>query len=134
MITHRLQPTPRTCGQTVCAMLADVDPAEVIRTMGKRGATRGVDLVRWLRARGFTIADRPVRFVDYSLAKTTDLKARLPAAAIVRIDWGTDRKRTHWILWVDGRFYDPDNADGFLWAHRGGRIYSFIPFTAPRPT
>jgi len=123
-VRHHLQPTRRTCGQTVCAMLAGVEPVDVIRDLGK-GSTTGRRLIAWLRARGVTVADRVQRF-----RQGTD---PLPEVAIVRVDWSTDRKRTHWILWADGRFWDPGTEDGLAWARRGGRLYSIIPVAARTP-
>lgn len=117
-LVHQLQPTRRSCGQTVCAMLAGVDAMEVIGEMG-RAATSGRRLIAWLRGRGVDIAERPQRF--------TQGRDPLPDVAILRIDWSTDRKRTHWMLWADGTFWDPGSAYPLAWARNGGRIYSIIP-------
>lgn len=133
-IVHRRQPTRHTCGQTVCAMLAGVEPTTVIAEMHGRG-TSGADLIRWLRGRGFVVADAPRRF---AFDREVDPRPNLPAIAIVRIDWSTDRRRTHWILWANGRFWDPDPLpvsgidDGFAWVARGGRIYTTILVEPPR--
>lgn len=130
MIEHKAQPTRKSCGQTVCAMLAGVAPESVIAEIGDRG-TSARDLVRWLRARGFSVADRPKRF---RFDREVDPRPLLPPTAILRIDWSTDRKKTHWILWAEGRFWDPgapivagDDDGCYWWLARGGRIYSILP-------
>lgn len=115
-------------------MLAGVDPEIVIAEMHGRG-TSGADLIRWLRSRGFVVADAPRRF---AFDREVDPRPHLPPVAIVRVDWSTDRRRTHWILWAEGRFWDPDAPivngadDGFAWLARGGRIYSILPVEVPR--
>jgi hypothetical protein len=109
-------------------MFAGVEPAEVIRDMGNRG-THGVDLIRWLRDRGFILPNRPQRFVGYS--PDLDPRPRLPATAIVRVDFTKNRRRTHWILWAEGRFWDPSAAmpdeTSSLMSLGVGRIYSILP-------
>lgn len=136
MIEHKKQPTRKTCGQTVCAMLAGVAPEVVIADLGDRG-TRGIDLVRWLRPRGFALPDRPVRFRFDRDRAWSRAGLALPPTAIVRVDFGVDRRHTHWILWAEGRYWDPDapivngRDDGHAWLARGGRIYSILPVVTP---
>lgn len=136
MIVYQRQPTRRTCGQTVCAMLAGVDVAVVIAET-RRGGTSGADLIRWLRGRGFVVPDAPRRFAFDRRAFWVDPASQLPRTALVRVDWASDRRRTHWILWAEGRFWDPSAPiihgvdDGFAWLARGGRVYSIVPVERP---
>lgn len=119
-IVHQLQPTPKSCGHTVLAMLVGVPAADVVRELRDRG-TGWRDLARFLLSRGLWFARPPQRF---RFDREIDPRPALPATAIVRVDWSTDRKKTHWILWADGRFWDPGDVDEFGWLRRGGRIYS----------
>lgn len=129
MITRQQQPTRRSCGQTVVAMLLGVPAADVIAEMGDKG-TSGKQLAAFLQARGFKAG--PVARFRHPPA--VDPRPKLPPLAIVRIDWGRDRKRTHWVLWAEKRFHDPLLVGDFTWAVGGGRLYSYMPIERPAST
>lgn len=127
MIRHITQPTWNTCGQTCLAMLACVPVESVVSDIGRRG-THGSDLIRWLRAHGFVTDARPRRFPDYD--PKVDPRPRLPPITLVRVDHGRHRQSTHWLLWAEGRFWDPaaktaDERESLL-SLGNGRIYSLI--------
>ena len=108
-------------------MLAGVPVADVISDMGDSG-TRPQELIRWLRGRGYVTDSRALRFVGYS--PNVDPRPRLPKRALVRVDHGIARVSTHWLLWADGRFWDPaaltsDQRESLL-SLGNGRIYSII--------
>jgi hypothetical protein len=113
--THQLQPSPRTCGQTVLAMLLGCDPVEVIAELGDE-PTSAKTLIAYLRRRGWITDPRAVRVRDV---------VKLPPLCIVRVIWNERRHRTHWMLWVDGRPLDPVEHPS-RWVDRGGRIMSRI--------
>lgn len=99
-LIHRRQPSKRSCGQTCVAILAGVQPSEVIAKLHARG-TSAKDVQKVAALFGVTIATPPTRFEG------------LPVNALMlfRVIWGERRHRTHWVV-VDTRgfamcVYDP---------------------------
>jgi hypothetical protein len=121
MIEHRLQPTAKSCGQTVLAMLLGCEPDEVIAEVADKRGTSGKQLVAYLRARGWRTEERPRRI---------GAGEALPPLSIVRVIWNEQRHRTHWILHVAGEFFDPLEHPS-SWQAKGGRAMSCIRVEAP---
>lgn len=128
MTRHRYQaqPTPNSCGQTVLAMLLDVPVTRAIRDLGTAPTTAA--RLRCYLTLCKRVAGKPRRY-----------RGTLPPLAIVRVIWNEKRHCTHWILYADGRFYDPAepesrwNDDKFPRAgevRTGGRILSFFEVSA----
>jgi hypothetical protein len=113
-IRHQFQPSRRSCGQTCIAMLLGVPATEVIASIPDRKGTSAKQLIEYVQSVGWTTA--PIRrFAG----------ADLPPLAFVRVIWRELRHRTHWILWANGRYFDPV-GDPSRWAEEGGRIMSFV--------
>lgn len=112
---HQTQPSRRSCGQTCIAMLIDVSAADVIADIPDKKGTHGHQLAAYLNARGFHVPTRPQRY-----------RGSLPERAIVRVRWDEKQHRSHWIVWADGRFWDPLGPDEAFYEH-GGRIISYLP-------
>jgi hypothetical protein len=86
------------CGQTCVAMIAGITLEESIEVFGKRSATRTKDLVAALRKLGIDCGDPPLtRIKGTMLTRTCIVK--------LHFDYQT---HTHWTLWHNGQFYDPD--------------------------
>ena len=115
---HKIQPTPRSCGQTCLAMLLGVPVGDVFVKLVKSRGTTGRQLRRFLVERGRNVGEEQ-RYVGW-----------LPAVALVRIEWPGPRARGHWIVRSNGRFYDPVTRDP-NYAVRVGRIVSYIAVAPP---
>lgn len=82
------------CGQTVLAMLADIDISVAEELMGRKGRTRVSDLVQGLKQCQL----RAVK-VRYKSGK------RLPSKAVLNILWESGNR--HWSIYHQGQVYDP---------------------------
>ncbi len=95
-ITYRKQPTEYLCGQACVAMLVDVTVEEVVSVMqndkgaGKKDIEKALNHYGIKQARTMTKADNAS-----VLPKVCILKVLLP-------------KYGHWILYYDGKYYDPE--------------------------
>lgn len=122
-ITYQSQPYRRACGQTCVAMLAGVDVEWLIGDFHAAGLpTR--DLVALLRRYGFQTADR-LRQV-----RRSDPDA-LPAVAVVKVAYRLPAGRLaddwHWVLWAQGRYWDPAQAGlGEVYPPMLGEITSYL--------
>jgi hypothetical protein len=135
MITLQQQPTNKSCGHTVLAMILGVPAPDIVAELRNRGLPAGA-LRSYLQDRGYVVpAPRP-----WGLdTRVHDPRMLLPSMAIVRIDWTSTRARTHWVLWAERQFFDPDLANypadlrdkPNAWALAGGRLYSYMPVVRP---
>jgi hypothetical protein len=123
-ITLLQQPTgSNLCGQYCVAMLADVTPAEAIKSIGKRGRTSTRDLVRGLRKLGYACADQAERI---GRAET------VPSFGIIKltIDRGPGARPQcgrHWILVYNGVSYDPAGRAWDSYIGDGWKATSYLP-------
>ncbi|MGF7012159.1 hypothetical protein M2146_002713 [Lachnospiraceae bacterium PF1-22] len=109
-----LQPTFQTCGQACVAMLAGVPIEDAIKTMRTSGPTSIGQIIDALDYYGIGHADRNVR-----LSKKNPT---LPRTAILTVHMP---EYTHWVLYHNKQFYDPEF--GLLdECHKDGRITSFL--------
>lgn len=95
-INYIKQPTDYLCGQTCVAMLAGVTVEEVVSVMKNDKGTGKKDIEKALNYYGISQA-RTMTKADNSsvLPKVCILKVLLP-------QYG------HWILYYDGKYYDPE--------------------------
>jgi hypothetical protein len=102
------------CGQTCVAMIAGVTLEESIAAFGgKRGATRTKDLVNALRKLGINCGDPPLVKIKYQC---------YPDTCIVKlhIDHPDLKKSTHWVVWHNGKYYDPSYLGQYtLYCNKG---------------
>lgn len=90
------QPTAYLCGQACVAMLAGVSVDEVIEVMQNDKGTGKKDIERALNHYGIGQAKTMTKADNNSvLPKVCILKVLLP-------------KYGHWILYYDGKYYDPE--------------------------
>lgn len=123
MITQQLQPTPNSCGQTCVAMLLGMPVAEVLALIpdSGQGTTSGQIAVHLILL-GWRVV-KPVRF-----------RRSLPALCLARIVWpgpGSARRRGHWVLFAEGRCFDPADAHQWAWVAHGGRLVSIMALAPP---
>lgn len=101
MIKHLRQPSGSSvCGQYCVAMLAGVDPEQVIAMVG-RGSTGTDKIVDALHGFGFEAELERVRFSELNVYEQT---------AVLYTNWYNDGKRAlhgHWTLLHNGVAYDP---------------------------
>jgi hypothetical protein len=111
---HIFQPTPYSCGQTCLAMiLGHKDAWQVLADLpDHKNGTYASELRDYLRDRGWQTGDKLERVYKHTT---------LPPIAILRHKW-PERTLGHWVLWIDGRTYDPT-----LGAARSGyKLTSFL--------
>ena len=114
-IHYQRQPSEFTCGQTCVAMLTGIRVDDVISEI--HGHTTSVaDLGGYLRKSGWHAA--------WSLTRVNK-HVRWPEFAILRAMWPKTGRIGHWMLWADGRIYDPW-SDPTAYQLGGGRITSYI--------
>lgn len=95
-ITYIEQPTEYLCGQACVAMLADVTVEEVVSVMKNEKCTGKKDIEAALHHYGIRQAKTMTKANNASvLPKVCILKVLLPQYA-------------HWILYYDGKYYDPE--------------------------
>lgn len=110
-----LQPTPETCGQACVAMITGKPVEEVIKDMKTSGPTSIGQLMEILDRYGVRHAERNTRI---SKKNPTPHEYSI---LTVHADGGY----THWVLWFDGKYYDPEF--GILAGdYPYGRITSFL--------
>lgn len=116
---HQTQPSRRSCGQTCVAMLLGIPASDVIADIPDKKGTHGYQLAEYLNARGFRVPTRPLRYRhgDFPWGKT----------AIVRVRWDEKQHRSHWVVWSDGRFWDPLGPNEPPFQENGGRVISYLP-------
>jgi len=105
------------CGQACVAMLLGISLDESIKLIGKRGKTRTRDLVTALKAKGCDCGTRLIRgdFIGDCIIKMT-----------------FTRTHSHWIIFYEGKFYDPSNGFNppgiLIFAKRGEyKLSSYLP-------
>ena len=90
------QPTEYLCGQACVAMLAGVTVEEVVSVMQNDKGTGKKDIEKALNYYGIGQAKTMTKADNFSvLPKVCILKVLLP-------------KYGHWILYYDGKYYDPE--------------------------
>ncbi len=95
-INYIKQPTEYLCGQACVAMLAGVTVEEVVSVMKNDKGTGKKDIEAALNHYGIKQAKTMTKADNASvLPKACILKVLLP-------------KYAHWILYYDGRYYDPE--------------------------
>ena len=95
-INYIKQPTDYLCGQACVAMLADVTVEEVVSVMKNDKGTGKKDIEKTLNYYGINQAKTMTKADNNSvLPKVCILKVLLP-------------KYAHWILYYDGKYYDPE--------------------------
>lgn len=95
-INYIKQPTDYLCGQACVAMLAGVTVEEVVSVMKNDRGTGKKDIEKALKHYGISQAKTMTRADNNSvLPKVCILKVLLP-------QYG------HWILYYDGKYYDPE--------------------------
>ena len=118
MITRQQQPSKNSCGQTCIAMLLGIPAVDVIAEISDARGTIARQLADYLNARGYRVTSRCMRYVS---------QGSLGETALCRVRWGDDPKnrRAHWVLWADGKFWDP-LADKPIFLRKNGRVLSFL--------
>lgn len=95
-INYIKQPTDYLCGQACVAMLADVTVEEVVSVMKNDKGTGKKDIEKALNYYGISQAKTMTKADNTSvLPRVCILKVLLP-------QYG------HWILYYDGKYYDPE--------------------------
>lgn len=95
-IDYIKQPTEYLCGQACVAMLAGVTVEEVVSVMQNDKGTGKKDIEKALNYYGIEQAKTMTKADNFSvLPKACILKVLLP-------------KYSHWILYYDGKYYDPE--------------------------
>ena len=95
-IDYIKQPTEYLCGQACVAMLAGVTVEEVVSVMQNDKGTGKKDIEKALNYYGIEQAKMMTKADNFSvLPKVCILKVLLP-------------KYSHWILYYDGKYYDPE--------------------------
>ncbi len=95
-INYIKQPTDYLCGQACVAMLAGVTVEEVVSVMKTDKGTGKKDIEKALNYYGIYQAKTMTKVDNFSvLPKACILKVLLP-------------KYSHWILYYDGKYYDPE--------------------------
>ncbi len=95
-IEYIKQPTEYLCGQACVAMLAGVTVEDVVAVMKNDKGTGKKDIERALNYYGISQAKTMTKADNFSaLPKVCILKVLLP-------------KYSHWVLFYDGKYYDPE--------------------------
>ena len=109
-----IQPVDGTCGQTVVAMLAGVTIAEVCTVMGCR---------EWQATMGRVISALNYFGIDHSdiIVYSEGSQVTLPKCAILMEKMG---RFCHYLLYFDGKFYDPN--DGVLEEYDFSKLQGYL--------
>lgn len=130
MPVHHKQPTSVSCGQTCVAMLLGVQPEAVIRHVqgGKHGTT-AKQLCQFLEQHGWKTSGRCRIFRMHNV---------LPPIALCRVRWGDRKYGAHWVLWAEGRWWDPlrdrEEHPALHTMKPGGRVLSYVTVERVRVT
>ena len=112
-INYIKQPTDYLCGQACVAMLAGVTVEEVVAVMKNDKGTGKKDIEKALNYYGIRQAKTMTKADNSSvLPKVCILKVLLP-------------KYGHWILYYDGKYYDPEFGV-MEELHQKARIQSYL--------
>lgn len=96
IIKYIKQPTEYLCGQACVAMLADVTVEEVVSVMKNDKGTGKKDIEKALNYYGIGQAKTMTKADNFTvLPKVCILKVLLP-------------KYSHWVLYYNGKYYDPE--------------------------
>lgn len=98
----RQPPGSFVCGQTCVAMVTDRTLEEAIELVGHAKSTNTRELVAALRKAGVNCADK--------LRRISKKWPAMPRRAIVAAR-NVQLYRSHWIVYWDGKVYDPDDPD-----------------------
>ena len=128
---HMFQPLGSSlCGQTCVAMIAGVSIEESIAAFGgTRGGTRTRQLVDALHKLGIRCGEPPLIRIDGDCFISDTCIVKL------HFEW---TKRTHWVVWHEGRYYDPSEYGHMLLLKpnnyeyaEGVRSTSYLPIYLP---
>ena len=121
MIVRQQQPSKNSCGQTCIAMLLGIPVADVIKEVPDTRGTIARQLAFYLIARGYNVPKRCQFYVS---------EGSLGETALCRVRWGDDPKdrRAHWVLWAEGKFWDP-LAEKPIFLRKNGRVLSYLGVT-----
>lgn len=95
-ITYIKQPTEYLCGQACVAMLAGVTVEEVVAVMKNDKGTGKKDIEKALNYYGICQAKNMTK---------ADNSSVLPKVCILKV---LLTKYSHWVLYYDGKYYDPE--------------------------
>ena len=110
-----MQPTDMTCGQACIAMITGKEIEEVIKDMKTDGPTSIGQLITALDFYGISHAEKNTR-----ISKKNPIPHECSILTV-----HTNAGYTHWTLWCDGKYYDPEFGliEG---EYSHGRITSFL--------
>ena len=110
-----LQPTPTTCGQACIAMITGKEIEVVIKDMKTSGPTSIGQLIEILDFYGVKHAERNTR-----ISKKNPAPYKYSILTV-----HTNKGYSHWILWFDNKYYDPEFGliEG---EYTHGKITSFL--------
>ena len=95
-IKYLKQPTPYLCGQACVAMLAGVEVQDVINIINHDKGTSRVQLQIALKHYGIKYAPKTIKYEEgMTMPKICILDIKMPGYS-------------HWSLYYDGKFYDPE--------------------------
>jgi hypothetical protein len=125
---HLKQPRGSSlCGQACVAMVAECSLVDAVAAVKRVGGTRTKDLVRGLKAYGFSVHGRLIPWRGEPLPKLAIVKVKFPR-----------RARFHWVLVRKDFVFDPLRRGPTvfhpaLWRERKGRVTAYLPIpTEPR--
>ncbi len=147
-IKHVMQPTIKSCGQTVLAMVTNTDVHKIIDDINDNRGTSAKQLRDWLHIRSW-VTSPPRRYMP------DKQRFQLGPLAILRVQWNKKSGRKthgvgHWSLWARDGVWDPAFSHvGQLTKHpdallrpsltrpeeylvRDGRVISFFQLWAPQ--
>ena len=93
-----MQPTDTTCGQACIAMITGKEIEEVIKDMKTDGPTSIGQLIGALDFYGIGHAEKNTR-----ISKKNPVPHEYSILTV-----HTNAGYTHWVLWFDGKYYDPE--------------------------
>lgn len=86
------------CGQTCVAMIANIPLETSIKLFKTKGKTTTKQFSEVLNNLGFLTARKLVKI---------NIKNKKSKFCIVKLHF-SDSKNTHWVVWKDGLYYDPE--------------------------
>jgi hypothetical protein len=111
VIIQQYQPKGSSlCGQTCVAMACGSNCYTVAHAMGTLGGTCGTDIIRGLRKFGVATGDRMVRFgKTHRIYRVSEqhMCMLMPVRRCIAKVRSEGERRSHWVLFWDGRIFDP---------------------------
>jgi hypothetical protein len=118
-----LQPNgSNLCGQSVIAMLLDIELEEACKLVGHKRQTWTRDMTRTLRAAGWQTSDKRI---------TISSKTQLPELCIINMKWA--KRQRHWVIKSGQEIYCSLGLDrDYYEAYKEYvKPTSFLPLTPP---